>query len=96
MVTLLQQQVDKVGFSDDQIAYLDGNLLDAAVNTTYSSTLTFVKILGAYQEILKQAQAEVDSICGFNRLPQAQDLARFRYLRACWFEASQRAAKSFC
>lgn len=88
MVTLLQQQADKAGFSDDQLAYLGGSLLDAAVDTTYSSALTFIKVLGAYPEVLKQAQAEVDSICGFNGPPQIQDIAKFRYLRACWFEAS--------
>lgn len=88
MVALLQQQTGKTCFSNDQLAYLGGSILDATVDTTYSSALTFIKVLGVYSEILKQVQAEVDSICGFNRPPQTQDLATFHYPRACWFEES--------
>lgn len=81
MVTLLKQQDSKRGFDDDQLAYLGGNLLDAAVDTTYSSALTF-KILGAYPHILKQAQMEVDDLCGSSS-PKPQHLAQFRYPKAC-------------
>ena len=75
MVTLLRQQADKGGFDDDQLAYLCGTVFDAAVDTTYSSALTFIKVLGAYPDILKQAQAEVDNVCGSNRPLGPQDMA---------------------
>jgi cytochrome P450 len=89
MVTLLQQRQSKKGiFEDDQLAYLCGTLFDAAVDTTYSSALTFVKCLGAYPEVLKRAQAEIDDICGSNRPPGPQDMTQMRYLKACWLEAS--------
>ncbi|KAJ4312240.1 hypothetical protein N0V94_007542 [Neodidymelliopsis sp. IMI 364377] len=86
MASLIRQQADKGGFSNDQLAYFGGSLLDAAVDTTYSTALTFIKILGAYPEILKRAQTEVDTLCGSQRPPQPQDLDKLQYLRACWFE----------
>ncbi|KAK7924227.1 hypothetical protein PG985_006281 [Apiospora marii] len=64
-----------------------GGLLDAAVDTTYSTALTFVKILAARPEIMKKAQAEVENVCGTdNRPPQPQDIPKLPYLRACYSE----------
>jgi cytochrome P450 len=94
MASLLRQQTDKGGFSDDQLAYVGGALLDAAVDTTYSSALTFIKVLGAYPAILKRAQTEVDTLCGSQRPLQPQDLANLQYLRACWFEVSLHFTKT--
>jgi len=85
MVTLLRQrQLEKGGFEDDQLAYLCGTIFDAAVDTTYSSALTFVKCLSAYPDVLKRAQAEIDGICGRDRPLRPQDMTQMRCLKACW------------
>jgi cytochrome P450 len=95
MVTLLRQrQLEKGVFEDDQLAYLCGTIFDAAVDTTHSSALTFVKCLTAYPQVLKRAQAEIDDICGLNRPPGPQDMTKMRYLKACWLEASSSILES--
>ncbi|KAK8050089.1 hypothetical protein PG994_011819 [Apiospora phragmitis] len=82
-----QKESGKPEFDDGQLAYLGGGLLDAAVDTTYSTALTFVKVLAARPEIMKKAQAEVESVCGLeNRPPQPQDINKLPYLRACYSE----------
>lgn len=87
MVTLLrQEQSEKMRFEDDQLAFLCGTMFDAAADTTYSSALTFVKCLGAYPDVLKKAQAEIDAICGSNRPPGPRDITQMSYLKACWLE----------
>lgn len=88
MARLLREQGGKAGFDDHQLAYLGGGLLDAAVDTTYISALNFVKVMGAFPEVQRRAQAEVDNICGADRPPQPHDLEKLRYLKACFFEVS--------
>lgn len=88
MTRLLQEQGDKGGFDDHQLAYLGGGLLDAAVDTTYLSALSFIKVLGAYPEVLQRAQAEVDSVSKAGRPPRVEDLDKLPYLKACFFEVS--------
>ncbi|UPX19718.1 uncharacterized protein EKO05_0009972 [Ascochyta rabiei] len=86
MERLLQEQGEKGGFDDHQLAYLGGGLLDAAVDTTYLSALTFIKALGAHPEILKRAQAEVDNFSSASQPPRLKDLEKLQYLKACFFE----------
>ncbi|KAF3009549.1 hypothetical protein E8E13_005463 [Curvularia kusanoi] len=62
MARLLEEQDTKGGFDDHQLAYLGGGLYDAAVDTTFELSVTFIKVLAAYPEILKRAQTEVDSL----------------------------------
>lgn len=82
-----QEENEKTEFDDCQLAYLGGGLLDAAVDTTYSTALTFVKILAARPEIMEKAQAEIESVCGSdNGPPRPQDISRLPYLRACYSE----------
>lgn len=89
MARLLQEQSEKGGFDDHQLAYLGGGLLDAAVDTTYLSALAFIKALGAHPEVLRRAQAEVDSFSQADKPPRVEDLDKLRYLKACFFEVSQ-------
>jgi cytochrome P450 len=83
---LLQEQENKSGFDDHQLAYLGGGVYDAAVDTTYLSSLHFIKVLGAYPEVLKRAQAEIDSVCEAGKPPREEDLDKLPYLKACFFE----------
>jgi cytochrome P450 len=87
MARLLQEQDGKTGFDDHQLAYLGGGLFDAAVDTTYLSSLCFIKALGAHPEVLKRAQAEVDGVSEPGKPPRVEDLNKLPYLKACFFEA---------
>lgn len=88
MARLLQEQDSKGGFDDHQLAYLGGGLYDAAVDTTYLSALAFIKVLGGLPEVLKRAQAEVDSVSEPGKPPRVEDLNKLPYLKACFFEVS--------
>lgn len=88
MARLLQEQDSKGGFDDHQLAYMGGGLFDAAVDTSYLSALAFIKVLAGLPEVLKCAQAEVDSISEPGRPPRVEDLDKLPYLKACFFEVS--------
>lgn len=88
MARLLQEQDTKGGFDDHQLAYLGGGLFDAAVDTTYFSSLCFIKALGAHPEVLKRAQAEIDGVSKPGKPPGVEDLDKLQYLKACFFEVS--------
>ena len=88
MARLLQRQQDQGGFDDHQLAYLGGALLEVAVDTTYLSALAFIKVLGAYPQVLRRAQAEVDTISITDEPHRPEDLGKLQYLRACFFEVS--------
>ncbi|KAJ4993526.1 cytochrome P450, partial [Stagonosporopsis vannaccii] len=86
MARLLQEQDSKGGFDDHQLAYLGGGLFDAAVDTTYLSALAFIKVLGGLPEVLKRAQAEVDSVSEPGKPPRVEELDKLPYLKACFLE----------
>ncbi|KAI5864710.1 cytochrome P450 21 [Durotheca rogersii] len=84
---LRQQQQDGKGkFNDDQLAYLMGTLLDASVDTTFSTVKTLLLALAAYPNCLEQAQAEIDALRGSDYPPQSEDLGKLPFLRACLLE----------
>lgn len=81
-----RQEVGKESFDDHQLAYMGGGLLDAAVDTTFSSTLTSIQALASHPEAMRRAQEEVDGVCGTERPPQPRDLEQLPYLKACYLE----------
>ncbi|ORY66548.1 cytochrome P450 [Pseudomassariella vexata] len=84
---LREQEEGEQQFDDDQLAYLGGGLLEAAVDTTFATFMTLIKALASHPEVLKNVQYEVDAVCGSERLPKADDLKKLPYLRACFFES---------
>jgi cytochrome P450 len=87
---LSEQDGKKSGFDDNQLAYLGGGLLDAAVDTTLSAALSFLKALAAFPDVLRRAQQEVDAVCGGERPPQGDDIGKLPYLKACFMEVGKR------
>ena len=80
---------DASGFTDEQIAYLGGFLLEAGSDTTSTTALTFLLLLAAYPEVLRRLQQEVDAVCGSAEAPGSQDIANLPYLKACFMEVSR-------
>ncbi|KAJ5115783.1 hypothetical protein N7456_000131 [Penicillium angulare] len=77
---------EKTGFSDEQIAYLGGILMEAGSDTTSSTLLTFVLAITQYPDVLKRGQEEIDRVCGSDRSPSFDDLDHLEYLKACMNE----------
>lgn len=74
-------------FTDAEIAYMGGGLLDAAVDTTLASILSFIMFMASYPDVQAQAFEELDQQCP-GKVPSAEDLEKLPYLRACLLEVS--------
>ncbi|ODH47892.1 hypothetical protein GX48_06012 [Paracoccidioides brasiliensis] len=72
-------------FNGDQIAYLGGSLLDAAVGTTWATTMSFILLMAAYPDVQAKAREEIDRV-STDKPPGSEVLARLRYLKASLLE----------
>ncbi|ORY71072.1 cytochrome P450 [Pseudomassariella vexata] len=70
------------GFSDELAAYISGSLLQAGSETTASILVGFVQAMVLFPEVAKEAQAEIDRVCG-DRMPDLNDASKLPYIRAC-------------
>ncbi|KAI3393066.1 hypothetical protein diail_4775 [Diaporthe ilicicola] len=75
------------GFSDDLAGYITGSLLEAGSDTTAATLIGFMQAMVLYPSVQKQAQLEIDKICGSDRLPTLEDWESLPYVRACCKEA---------
>lgn len=78
---------EKMAFTDSQLAFMGGGLLDGAIDTTLSSFESFMLCLTAYKDVMKRAQEEIDTVCE-GRCPQSDDVKNLPYLTACLMEVS--------
>lgn len=60
-----------------------GSFLEAASDTTANTLTGFVQAMLLFPSTQKQAQAELDLVCGENRLPTMGDMDNLPYIRAC-------------
>ncbi|KAI2630115.1 cytochrome P450 [Xylaria nigripes] len=86
-VDLIKAQ-DAEGFSDEQAAYIAGNLLEAGADTTAAQLTGFVQAMLLFPEVQKKAQAEIDLVCG-GRMPTMDDWDNLPYIRACMKETNR-------
>lgn len=77
----------KVGFTDPELAFMGGGLLDGAIDTTLSSVESLILCLTAHKDVQRRAQDEVDRVCG-GRPPRPDDIQKLSYLYACMMEVS--------
>ncbi|KAI0467745.1 cytochrome P450 [Xylaria cf. heliscus] len=85
MQSLLDRQ-EKDGYSDTDIAYLGGVLMEAGSDTTRNVFETFVLAMATHPYLLKRAQEEVDGCFGIDKMPTETHNAQLPYLRACLLE----------
>ncbi|ORY71931.1 cytochrome P450 [Pseudomassariella vexata] len=69
-------------FSDDVACYMSGSLLQAGSETTSAILIGFVQAMVLFPEVSKEAQAEIDRVCG-DRLPDLNDFPNLPYTRGC-------------
>ena len=90
---LLEKQ-DKEGFSNTELVYIAGFLIEAGADTTANTLLVFILAMAAFPEIQRKSQAEVDSVFTSEKMPQGIDFEseNLPYLQALYWEVSQ----AFC
>jgi len=69
---LLQHEEDE-GLALADVACLTGNLIGGGVDTTSSTTLTFVLAMCVFPEAQRKAQEEIDRVIGTERMPDYSD-----------------------
>ncbi|KAK1703590.1 cytochrome P450 [Colletotrichum lupini] len=72
-----------LGFSDALAGYISGSALEAGSDTTASTLTGFVQAMVLHPSVQRQAQDELDRICGTKRLPNMDDWDSMPYIRAC-------------
>ncbi|KAH8749244.1 cytochrome P450 [Diaporthe sp. PMI_573] len=75
--------IDKHELEEPLMAQLGGIFMEAGSDTTAGTLLSLVLAMAKYQRVQKKAQAELDTVCGVERSPSAEDFGRLPYLRAC-------------
>lgn len=71
------------GLSDDFCGYIIGTLLEAGSDTSANTLVGFMQAMVLFTSVQKQAQQELDSICGDGRLPTMDDMDNLPFIRAC-------------
>ncbi|KAJ2991533.1 hypothetical protein NUW58_g2480 [Xylaria curta] len=77
---------EKDGYSDIDIEYIAGVLMEGGSDTTANTFETFLLAMAAYPSIMKTAQAEVDRFFGSGKMPTKTKEAELPYLAACLLE----------
>ncbi|KAH7324531.1 cytochrome P450 21 [Stachybotrys elegans] len=73
-------------FSDDEAAWFGGVLLDAAVDTTWSTINALILFLAAHPHVQEKVYRELDSLCS-DTPPPSHSIGELKYLRACYLES---------
>ncbi|PMD33513.1 cytochrome P450 [Hyaloscypha variabilis F] len=84
---LLSKDSEKDGLTDVEIAFNAGHAWAGATDTTYNTTMGFIKAMILFPGVQKAAQKELDNVIGTERLPEWSDLDALPYIRSCVKEA---------
>ncbi|KAK7683860.1 hypothetical protein QCA50_013238 [Cerrena zonata] len=79
--TVIKQQ-QPLEMSEKEAAWLAGAMFGAGSDTTGAALAVFTLAMILYPDVLKKAQAEVDSVVGRDRLPTFADRDQLPYIRA--------------
>ncbi|KAI0191634.1 cytochrome P450 [Astrocystis sublimbata] len=85
MQRLLEKQ-EKDGYTDTDLAYFGGVLMEGGSDTTRNAFETFLLAMVANPAVCEKAQAEVDGVYGDDRMPVAVHNENLPYLHACILE----------
>ncbi|KAI0088580.1 cytochrome P450 [Irpex rosettiformis] len=81
-VTDLIQTENRHKLSKKESAWLAGNMVSAGSETTSSTLENFILIMIHHPEVMRKAQAEIDSVVGRERPPLLQDRSYLPYIGA--------------
>ena len=85
---LVREQANE-GYTDYELEYVGGFLLEGGADTSAMAFLTFILAMAAFPELQKRAQEEVDAVFGEERMPEEVDATKLPYLKACFWEVSR-------
>lgn len=80
---MLHKERGAGNLTDQEICFMTGNLIGGGVDTTASTTISFLLAMCAFPEVQKKAQAIIDEVVGSGRMPDWTDEPNLRYIRAC-------------
>ena len=69
-----------VPLTDDQFSNFFGSLHQGAADTTMSAILTNILFLAKYPWVQEKARAELDRVCGTERMPVWEDFQNLPYI----------------
>lgn len=78
----LKENQARHGLTKPEAAWLAGIMFSAGAETTLGTLFNFVLAMTLYPNVMKRAQAEIDSVVGRDRLPNFDDKPRLPYIRA--------------
>lgn len=78
----LLKEYDENALSSEDIAGLTANLIGGGVDTTTSSTLSFILAMCVFPGPQKKAQEEIDRVVGSDRMPEWSDESSLPYVSA--------------
>jgi cytochrome P450 len=82
LAKILSQEHDAQSLREDEISFLTSNLIGGGVDTTASTTITFIFAMCAFPRVQKEAQRMLDKVLG-KRCPTWSDEVDLPYIRAC-------------
>lgn len=74
---------EKIGFDDEQAAYISGTLLEAGSDTASNMLFEFVQAPVLSPKVQQKAQKEFDNMVGHERMPNMDDEPKMQYIRGC-------------
>lgn len=79
---MLLAQQEKTHLTNEEVAAMTANLIGGGVDTTSSSTISFVLAMCVFQDAQKKAQEELDRVVGKERSPNWSDEGSLPYVKA--------------
>ncbi|KAL1881025.1 hypothetical protein Plec18167_003566 [Paecilomyces lecythidis] len=87
LMDLVLDQNDKLGLDRHETYFLGGTLMEGGSDTSSSIILGFIHAMTKWGNVLKKAQAEIDSVVGEDRTPVWSDYQNLPYIAATVKEA---------
>ncbi|KAK0657876.1 cytochrome P450 [Cercophora newfieldiana] len=80
-------QSEKLDIDRHGLYFLCGTVMEGGSDTTSSLIIAFIHAMTKWPEVLRRAQAEIDSVVGEDRTPTWDDFASLPYITQCVKEA---------
>jgi cytochrome P450 len=73
---------NKENFSDAQVAYISGSMLEAGSDTSWNTLVGWVQAMVLFPDVARRAREEIEKVCG-DRMPTLEDETQMQYIRGC-------------
>ena len=80
LIDKVLDQQEKLGYSQNQVNFLGGVLMEGGSDTTSTMILVFIQAMIMDPHVQSKAQKEIDEVCGEDRSPCWSDHTRLPYI----------------